>query len=44
MNRATDFFLAAAALIVFTVGAFALIGWDQYETDRDDHRNMQGQK
>lgn len=41
MNRATDFFLAAVALIVFTVGAFTLIGWDAYETDRDNHRNMQ---
>lgn len=44
MNRATDFFLAAVALIVFTVGALTLIGFDQYETDRDDHRNMQEKK
>ena len=41
MNRATDFFLAAVALIVFTVGAFTLIGWDSYTEDRDNHRNMQ---
>lgn len=44
MNRTTDFFLAAVALIVFTVGALALIGYDQYEADRDDHRNMQETK
>lgn len=44
MNRATDFFLAAVALIVFTFGALTLIGFDQYETDRDDHRNMQEKK
>lgn len=40
MSKGTDFFLAAVALIVFTVGALTLIGWDSFETDRDDHRNM----
>lgn len=44
MNRATDFFLAAVALIVFTVGAFTLIGWDAYETDNHNHRNIQEKK
>lgn len=39
-----SFIYATVALIVFTVGALALIGWDSYEADRDDHRNMQETK
>lgn len=38
------FLYAAAAMVIFTIGTFALIGWDQYETDRDNHRNMQEKK
>ena len=35
-----SFIYATIATIIFAVCAFALIGWDQYETDRDNHRNM----
>lgn len=37
------FLYSAAALVIFTIGAFTLIGSD-YETDRDNRRNMQEQK
>lgn len=38
------FLYSAVALVIFTIGAFALIGWDQYETDNHNHRNMQEKK
>lgn len=44
MTRATDVFLGAVAVLVFIVAASTLIGWDQFETDRDDHRNMMEKK
>lgn len=40
MNRATDVFLGAVAVLVFIVAASTLIGWDEYTQARDDHRNM----
>lgn len=38
------FLYAAAALVIFTIGALTLIGWDSYTEDRDNHRNIQEKK
>ena len=36
-----DLFLSVTLMAVVIVGVVALIGWDQFETDRDDHRQSQ---
>ena len=39
MNRQhVDVFLTVTLVAVVIAGAIALVGWDQYETDRDNHR------
>ena len=35
-----DLFLSVTLIAVVVAGVVALIGWDQYETDRDNHRDM----
>jgi nitrate reductase gamma subunit len=35
-----DVFLSVTLIAVVVAGVVALIGWDQYETDRDNHRGM----
>ena len=34
-----DLFLSVTLMAVVIVGVVALIGWDQFETDRDNHRD-----
>ena len=42
MNRQhVDVFLGITLVAVVLAGAIALIGWDQYETDRDNHQTTQ---
>ena len=36
-----DVFLSVTLIAVVVAGVVALIGWDQYETDRDNHRQSQ---
>ena len=42
MNRQhVDLFLSITLAAVVLAGAIALIGWDEYEQARDDHRTTQ---
>ena len=36
-----DVFLGITLVAVVIAGAIALVGWDQYENDRDNHQTTQ---
>lgn len=39
-----DIFVCSLAVAILGLGALMLIGTDQYQTDRDNHRNTQETK